>query len=135
MENQAVDLTLGNLVITSTIPIYSFSDSSILSRDTRNNFSSETYFYRHNIILVVNCSKHRCWITTTIFLNFNLNVKFQKLANKWRLLPWLGNHGNPVLALMPKEKEEGSRHPGKRMGRVDDNEICLTANEYKELLK
>ena len=54
-------------------------------------------------------------------------------ANKWKMLPWLVNHGNPALS--PKEKEEGSRYPGKRKGRVDDNEICLTANEYKELLE
>ena len=40
MENKRLDLTLGNLVISSGTPIYSFSDSSILSRDTHNSFLS-----------------------------------------------------------------------------------------------
>ena len=33
------------------------------------------------------------------------------------------------------QKEEGSRHPGKRKGRVGNNEICRTPYEYKELFK
>ena len=37
-ENQTVNFTLGNLVISSDTRIYSFSDSRILRTDTHNSF-------------------------------------------------------------------------------------------------